>query len=552
MFNKIEAITSGEFEKINLYEDIVQQQIEKMFISSEIDEKRDGTRSRFRIYPILYLYKILLELGNLTGDYGISKDEYTYFVSTEGNYKKYLDSLLLINVSRYGENIFRDFYEYKDKLDNRFNLVLEQLRTLEIENDKIILKEEYVDYAHNLIRDFEDSRLNNENYLELLSQNIGIKDFIKASKYKDNLYNNNYEYSFEGVEGYFSNVKERPIQKIYFGPPGTGKSYNVTQKIIEHQKENGIILDSENYNSDYVFRTTIYPEYSYYDFIGNIMPIVDKEGAITYDFKPGVFTLALSKALEVSELNIPVYLVIEEISRGNIASIFGDIFQLLDRDKTGVSEYKIANDIISNYLIENSIAEYKVRYDEESNKKEIYLPSNFNILGTVNTSDQNVFVMDTAFKRRFEFEYVDIAPIKDEETGEYLNEFFFRLDDFEYSWNDFYKKLNNYIVSELEFPEDKQIGQFFIKFDKGLDDENYRQIQNKLLQYLWEDIHLINITENNLFKPEYKSFSKLYHDFGKHINVFNNKFIESLSKESIDSEELEDDGEDSLENNGEV
>ena len=360
----------------------------------------------------------------------------------------------------------------------------------------------------------------------------------------------------EYIPPYKLNVKSKHkwVQKIYFGPPGTGKSYNVTEEILNYQKDVGIISkDSKEYNSDYVYRTTIYPEYSYYDFIGNIMPIVDKEGKITYDFKPGVFTLALSKALEVSELNIPVYLVIEEISRGNIASIFGDIFQLLDRDGNGVSEYKIDNDIIVHYLIKESIGEYGVKSnDDKSSKKEIYLPSNFNILGTVNTSDQNVFVMDTAFKRRFEFEYVDIAPIKDEETEEYLNEFLFILGGFQYSWNDFYQKLNNYIVSDLELPEDKQIGQFFIKFDKISPEENYKQMQNKLLQYLWEDIHLINITENNLFKEEYKSFSKLYDDFGKHINVFNNKFIESLSKEPVDSEELEDDGEDSLENNEEV
>ncbi|NMA83539.1 MAG: hypothetical protein GX962_06725, partial [Epulopiscium sp.] len=95
----------------------------------------------------------------------------------------------------------------------------------------------------------------------------------------------------EYIPPYKLNVKSKHkwVQKIYFGPPGTGKSYNVTEEILNYQKDVGIISkDSKEYNSDYVYRTTIYPEYSYYDFIGNIMPIVDKEGKITYDFKPGV------------------------------------------------------------------------------------------------------------------------------------------------------------------------------------------------------------------------------------------------------------------------
>lgn len=328
---------------------------------------------------------------------------------------------------------------------------------------------------------------------------------------------------------------KRLTQKIYFGPPGTGKSYNVSEEILDHQIQTELVPEEiEEYDSDYVYRTTIYPEYSYYDFIGNIMPVVDEKGTITYDFKPGIFTLALSKALNVLNNNIPVYLVIEEMSRGNIASVFGDIFQLLDRKSDGFSEYEIDNDIIVDYLIEEEIEEYNIESEEDEYiKKEIYLPPNLNILGTVNTSDQNVFVMDTAFKRRFEFEYVDTDPIKDDKTGDYLNEYHFIMNNYRYNWNDFYEKLNRYIIIDLELPEDKQIGQFFIKFDKQSDEGNYKQIQNKLLQYLWEDIHHINMTENNLFKDKFKSFSKLYKAFGEHENVFDDKFIEILYKEHI-------------------
>lgn len=333
---------------------------------------------------------------------------------------------------------------------------------------------------------------------------------------------------------------EKWTQKIYFGPPGTGKSYNVSKEILEHQIGAGLNLqDNEEYNSTFVYRTTIYPEYSYYDFIGNIMPVVEGE-KITYDFKPGVFTLALSKALDVLERNIPVYLVIEEMSRGNIASVFGDIFQLLDRDENGISEYRIDNNIISNYLAKEEIGEYKIDPDnKESNIKEIYLPSNLNIVGTVNTSDQNVFVMDTAFKRRFEFEYVDIDPIESNEPGEFLNEYIFELGKFKYSWNNFYVVLNDYIVTELELPEDKQIGQFFIKFYKDSPEENYKQMKNKLLLYLWEDIELIKMTKNNLFDEHYKSFSSIYKAFKKGINVFHDDFLVKLTRIDINDENIE-------------
>lgn len=331
--------------------------------------------------------------------------------------------------------------------------------------------------------------------------------------------------------------KPQWMQKIYFGPPGIGKSFNVSKEIREDQINLGLIeASSEEYDSEYVYRTTIYPEYSYYDFIGNIMPVVKNEN-ITYDFKPGVFTSALYKALKVEQYNIPVYLVIEEISRGNIASIFGDIFQLLDRKRNGVSEYEIDNDIIAQYLAAEGIDRYKEMSDHD--KEEIYLPTNFNILGTVNTSDQNVFVMDTAFKRRFEFEYIDLDPVVNKETGKYLNEYEFVFGKSKFSWNDFYIKLNNYIVADLELPEDKQIGQFFIKFDKDTDEENYKQIQNKLLQYLWEDVHHVNMTDNRLFRREYKSFSALYKDFGKRMNVFDPRFIEKLHKTEINKDVLD-------------
>jgi len=264
-----------------------------------------------------------------------------------------------------------------------------------------------------------------------------------------------------------------------------------------------------------VFRVTIFPDYSYHDFVGHIMPVIRKEHegtqeTISYEFVPGVFTKALEKASRGEK----VFLIIEEMSRGNIAAIFGDIFQLLDRSKTGESEFGIDNPAIQKYL---NITE------------KIKLPANFNILGTVNTSDQNVFVMDTAFKRRFDFEYVSVVP-KDEDPEKKINNFSFKIGKEDFEWYPFFQALNKFIVDDLELPEDKQIGLFFLR-DKENEVENLKQIRTKLLQYLWHDVEKAKfMADKSLFrtigdnkKKNYTSFSYIYNDLEKGENIFCDK-----------------------------
>lgn len=296
----------------------------------------------------------------------------------------------------------------------------------------------------------------------------------------------------------------KPIQKIYFGAPGTGKSFKVTQFIKETYPE----YDGNNHEN--IFRVTVYPDYSYYNFVGSIMPIM-QDDKILYDFKAGVFTLALLKALE--KPNEHIFLIIEEMSRGNIVAIFGDIFQLLDRKDNGYSEYAIDNELLATYLSSNL---YK-----PINK--VFLPSNLSIIGTVNTNDQNVNVIDTAFKRRFEFEYVSVEPIKDS-NNKSLNSFEFKLDSNSFEWNMLYMALNLFIMTKLNLNEDKQIGQFFIKFG---DDETYNKnlIKNKLLHYLWEDVQNTSVNNHSIFKPEISSFSQLYKLFEENNNVFSDDFL---------------------------
>lgn len=305
--------------------------------------------------------------------------------------------------------------------------------------------------------------------------------------------------------------QEYPLQVMYYGAPGTGKSYRIASLIKKSYPGY-----TEYDDNPYVFRTTIYRDYSYYDFVGNIMPVT-KEGKVSYEFVPGIFTTALCAALRTQDRNIDVYLILEEMSRGDIASIFGDIFQLLDRDETGKSMYGINNKSIYEYLILNGVIKAGHK---------IIIPSNLHIIGTVNTSDQNVNVIDTAFKRRFDFEYIGVDPIPvDGKDDEYVNNFDIQFTNSDtYEWVKLYQAINHIIINDLGLAEDKQLGPFFLKAkkdkdDKDDDDANHEQVANKLLHYLWQDVERVSYTGASLFDDSIKSFSQLYSTFKNKKNI---------------------------------
>ena len=362
-----------------------------------------------------------------------------------------------------------------------------------------------------------ETKLTNDELIDLIRMgtlpNILLKEESFIIKQKNIDYENESENILYDIT---SNIIGRNI--IYFGAPGTGKSFKVTQYIKETYPE----YDVNNHEN--IFRVTVYPDYSYYNFVGSIMPIM-QDDKILYNFKPGVFTLALLKALE--KPNEHIFLVIEEMSRGNIAAIFGDIFQLLDRKDNGYSEYAIDNELLATYLSSN--------LHRPINK--VFLPSNLSIIGTVNTNDQNVNVIDTAFKRRFEFEYVSVEPIKDS-NNKSLNSFEFKLDSNSFEWNTLYMALNLFITTTLNLNEDKQIGQFFIKF--GSDEKNNVDlIKNKLLHYLWEDIqNSIIHSKSSIFKSSIRSFSILYKEFELNKNIFSDEFLEHYKSFVIENSKL--------------
>lgn len=226
-------------------------------------------------------------------------------------------------------------------------------------------------------------------------------DMYANSKSSNKLSNNNSNEN-QHITDSESNSDNSPIvtpiiayNKIFYGVPGCGKSYHIEHKVLDE-----IFPNCKDKKEKNTFRTIFYQDYSHADFVGQYMP-KRINGQVEYTFVPKVFTKALEKAYQCPDE--PVVLIIEEINRGDAASIFGDIFQLLDRNSDGESEYKIDCDEIVDYLNEKR---KKKAYKSSENISQIidtgkiYLPKNLYLLATMNTCDQNVFALDTAFKRR--------------------------------------------------------------------------------------------------------------------------------------------------------
>lgn len=282
-----------------------------------------------------------------------------------------------------------------------------------------------------------------------------------------------------------------PLQKIFYGAPGTGKSHQ-TDKLVEGDKQNKIHQ-----------RTTFHPDSDYSSFVGCYKPSKEN-GELTYKFVPQAFLKAYVAAWK--NPGQPYYLIIEEINRGNCAQIFGDIFQLLDRREDGFSKYHITSDTdIAAYLRDEAFAD--VSADELPVVAEIdsgqilcgeimQLPSNLHIYATMNTSDQSLFPIDSAFKRRWEWEY---KPIEQPDDIEFRDWKIVTDDNVAYDWWDFLSKVNGRIFDTTQ-SEDKKMGYWFTKADarKRI---SQKKFISKVLFYLWNDVFRDYArTENTIFK----------------------------------------------------
>ena len=246
---------------------------------------------------------------------------------------------------------------------------------------------------------------------------------------------------------------------------------------------------------------------------------------ISYSFCPQVFTNAYIQAWQ--NLDRPVYLIIEEINRGNCAQIFGDLFQLLDRGDDGFSEYPIkADKDLADYLKRNDV----LGADHEGIKDgELRLPSNLIIYATMNTSDQSLFPMDSAFKRRWDWEYVPIEYGADKKSYNFI----ITIGDKEYRWVEFLKIVNEKIYDATN-SEDKQMGNFFIK--KSIDAATF---VNKVMFYLWNEVCKEEYgTQRNFFRKgkEGKDEFKFTELFGSNRDTILNEFMSSLNVPTLNKE----------------
>ena len=338
-------------------------------------------------------------------------------------------------------------------------------------------------------------------------------------------------------------TSSHPRQIIYYGAPGTGKSHT-----IKKEEDEGKIT---------CIRTTFHPDSDYATFVGCYKPHkIKNSDNLTYEFVEQAFLSAYKQAWMNPKEEIA--LVIEEINRGNCAQVFGDIFQLLDRDEDGWSTYPIKADTdIAEHLAESRIQAYaetmKDRFgkDKEGNEKYpdrnwfefMALPPNMSILATMNTSDQSLFPIDSAFKRRWDWRYIPICQGKSngedgKQEGEFLD-WTIETSAENNSWWDFLCAING-IIESTTHSEDKELGFFFCKANKeGV--ISAEKFVNKVVFYLWTDVFKTYGFRSDIFDKDADGKEKIaFKDFfnketgepnGETVKLFVENVMKHLPKE---------------------
>lgn len=531
-FKEITRRCDGEYEKTELYKDIIQRQIEKMFISSEIDEQRDSVRQNYRLYPVMLLYKVLIELGRTTGNYEISMTEYRYLVATTEVFEDFLETLLLIKLLRNeSDETVAEFEQYKSKFDNRLIMALKQLDTLEFGRESIHIKEDRIQEVAKKVFIFEENPniFITSNYLGFLGSTKSLFE-LEDFENEDSNFKKTDEHS--KLDGSIDEINRLTTGEnvLLYGVPGSGKSWT-----IEHEYcKPGSIVE----------RLVFHPDYTYSDFVGQILPAVAEDGQVSYKFTPGPFTNILREAY--NNPGKKYILIIEEINRGNAPAIFGEVFQLLDRKveirdidddgyPIGTSEYGITNMNIAEEM-----------YGKDRKTEKVRIPSNLSIIGTMNTSDQNVFTLDTAFQRRWDMRLIENDFANVDPTladAEIL--------DTTVTWRNFCVEINKIVVgnsARMTSAEDKRLGAYFVhlrdlKFNDAMgdlkvydalrkkeskgtltDDEKTqiaiirdairqnRKFPEKVIKYLWDDAFKFN--REVIFEvTEYQSLEQVIRAF---------------------------------------
>lgn len=478
----LKDICDGDFNRLSSFPEIIDKQLERMFIDSNTSTVYNV---KFQICPFMFLFKVLLLIGDITKSYKLSKSEFKLFVATAQSWMEYFE--VVESILRYREDsAYRAQCDINAARvsDVRYNILAENHSQITVEGSEISIPESEIRNVRRKVAEYE------------------LSESIQSA---EDIFNTD-----------IINKSSLPLQQIFYGAPGTGKSHKVKEVTDSIAKE-------------FVFRTTFHPDSDYSTFVGAYKPTMKQlpifnqqtgaqigvEDKIVYSFVPQAFLKAYVAAWQNPEQS--VFLVIEEINRGNCAQIFGDIFQLLDR-KDGVSEYPIkADQDIRDYL-----AKEFAGYDLDANilsGEELVLPANLHIWATMNTSDQSLFPIDSAFKRRWDWKYM---PIHD--PGENWT---IALSDVEYDWWDFVEKINN-VIGNMTSSEDKKLGYFFCKACNGK--INAETFVNKVVFYLWNDVFKDYELSDKAFQDgEGKlTFNKFYTPSGEANEATTKTLLENL------------------------
>lgn len=405
-----------------------------------------------------------------------------------------------------------------------------------------------------------------QDIIDSLNNNEEFKQYEKTGSYQ---YSNALKtyMRFLCAKEIFSNEAKKvklpsnlTLQQIYYGAPGTGKSKTIKDLTF----------------GESVIRTTFHPDSDYASFVGTYKPITEevtlrdcygkkvideetnevvKEERIAYQFIPQAFLEAYVKAWKKLGSSKKQYLIIEEINRGNCAQIFGDLFQLLDRNEYGFSDYPIVADKDMQKYLEKEFAGWEITNKDEINQlygeanmvnlimkgERLVLPSNLYIWATMNTSDQSLFPIDSAFKRRWDWKYVPIREGRDKETNAPLN-WYINTGDKQYKWWSFISKVNE-LIGSLTNSEDKKLGYFFCKAKDGEIDADL--FVSKVIFYLWNDVFKDYGFDDKDFQDEegkILSFDRFYEDVNgvTNVNVANVElFLENLGVDEFISDDEE-------------
>ncbi|WP_436877421.1 AAA family ATPase [Mammaliicoccus sciuri] len=351
--------------------------------------------------------------------------------------------------------------------------------------------------------------VDNSKKSDLINYQKRIETYLKLSSKK---IDNSKRSGYSNKTSDYTKI-EMSHNKILYGAPGTGKSYKLRE-------------DSRLFGSN-LRRVTFHPNILYSDFIGSYKPVPtkDSQSSITYSFVPGALLKTLTEAfINPSE---PHLLIIEELNRANVSATFGEMFQLLDRDSSGCSEYPIDISEDLQMFFEHKIFNNEEISDELKNaiqnkiKDGLVFPENLYIWATMNSADQGVLPLDTAFKRRWDFEYFSVDNSYDEEIFDTFG--LIKTGENEYiKWNDIRTFIND-MLSNLNVPEDKLMGPYFLAKNilESDNDTVTNAFKNKVLMYLFEDIG--SQYRNKIFNVSKQRLSTIRDEFDQHgLLIFKN------------------------------